>query len=392
MPQLIVAVLVIWVAYLVLKYLVQVALIAVWPVLAGWLAYMAIRTAFRSSKVAEIESRLSELIELGSTTTRLEFRTRGALGQVVKPDDRETVVAILVSAATSAVVYYVLHFNGQFTKVTAGTDFPSGVTSFIGFVIAAAGLTGSIAFSRSKSSHGDFVQTVVNSRVRSLNAQATKAADFDAEATKNGFFRVSLGGKPEHARNALLLAIQDDMPNIIAGNVILQELLQQSTAQLRSENATLATLSQKKSSLDSTYDLACSEANRVGNEAIFRYLDLVAKGIASLRELIVQSKWTEFSQQIDGAQAELKRLIENIDQIGKTDADEAFEEEHQVAESHGDPYSTLGVRSDLSNEDLKSVYRSLAQIYHPDKGRVSDHRKFQEIQRAWQKICAEREI
>jgi curved DNA-binding protein CbpA len=81
-----------------------------------------------------------------------------------------------------------------------------------------------------------------------------------------------------------------------------------------------------------------------------------------------------------------------MDRLDEAEANEESAEDIRGACDAADPYATLGVRPDLSSEELKNVYRLLAQIYHPDKGRVADHRRFQEIQHAWQMICAERGI
>ena len=42
-----------------------------------------------------------------------------------------------------------------------------------------------------------------------------------------------------------------------------------------------------------------------------------------------------------------------------------------------DPYTTLGVKSDASDSDIKNAFRKLAVKYHPDRG--GDENKFKEI-------------
>ena len=49
-----------------------------------------------------------------------------------------------------------------------------------------------------------------------------------------------------------------------------------------------------------------------------------------------------------------------------------------------DPYSTLGVSPEASDQEIKKAFRSLAVKYHPDRG--GDESKFKEINEAYDKI------
>lgn len=60
-----------------------------------------------------------------------------------------------------------------------------------------------------------------------------------------------------------------------------------------------------------------------------------------------------------------------------------------------DPYKTLGVSRDASDDDIKQAYRALARKYHPDKYRDSDladvaEEKMKEINAAYDEIQRQR--
>jgi DnaJ-class molecular chaperone len=50
-----------------------------------------------------------------------------------------------------------------------------------------------------------------------------------------------------------------------------------------------------------------------------------------------------------------------------------------------DPYNTLGVDRNSTQEDIKKAYRKLAAQHHPDRG--GDTKRFQEIQGAYDTLC-----
>lgn len=64
-----------------------------------------------------------------------------------------------------------------------------------------------------------------------------------------------------------------------------------------------------------------------------------------------------------------------------------------MAARGGDPYQTLGVSPDASDDQLHAAYRRLVQLHHPDHnaGSADSTRRFEEIQEAYATIRQQRE-
>jgi len=56
--------------------------------------------------------------------------------------------------------------------------------------------------------------------------------------------------------------------------------------------------------------------------------------------------------------------------------------------SRADPYVMLGVRADASDEEVRSAYRRLVQLHHPDHnhGSAESERRFEEVQEAYAQV------
>ena len=61
--------------------------------------------------------------------------------------------------------------------------------------------------------------------------------------------------------------------------------------------------------------------------------------------------------------------------------------------SRADPYVVLGVRADASDEEVRSAYRRLVQLHHPDHnhGSAESERRFEEVQDAYAQVRKLRE-
>jgi hypothetical protein len=88
----------------------------------------------------------------------------------------------------------------------------------------------------------------------------------------------------------------------------------------------------------------------------------------------------------------IQQRVRNIKNGVSTAIDE-FNDVKMLTEDVGsDPYSVLGVTPNMSNDQIKRVYRESVKIYHPDKMGEVGEAHFKEIQRAWNLIKIERNI
>ena len=63
-----------------------------------------------------------------------------------------------------------------------------------------------------------------------------------------------------------------------------------------------------------------------------------------------------------------------------------------MAASRADPYQTLGVKPDATDDEVRAAYRRLVQLHHPDhnRGSVEAARRFEEVQEAYATITEAR--
>ena len=67
-----------------------------------------------------------------------------------------------------------------------------------------------------------------------------------------------------------------------------------------------------------------------------------------------------------------------------------MEKGYNKTDNNYNPYDILGVDKSATNDQIKIVWRSLAKIYHPDKGNSPAKEKFNNYLRAYESIKKER--
>ena len=105
-----------------------------------------------------------------------------------------------------------------------------------------------------------------------------------------------------------------------------------------------------------------------------------------------------FSLPLDGYESEVQSIKEKLKNPNKMDAveSELSSLKLKIEKSRSAPskkkrtyYDILGIKPDATSEQIKTIYKRLAKIYHPDKGKhlgVNGDKKFRVIKEAYETL------
>ncbi|MFO7803293.1 MAG: J domain-containing protein [Desulfovermiculus sp.] len=119
-----------------------------------------------------------------------------------------------------------------------------------------------------------------------------------------------------------------------------------------------------------------------GSPSMVNAIDEIYEQIHQAKQICLpQREWATFDEAMTVYTQDLKQLEEQALNLTAGEASDY---------NAVDPYEILGVTSDMTLDEIKKVYRELSNIYHPDKGKVRDDRRFKEIGNAWSLIKKQR--
>lgn len=274
--------------------------------------------------------------------------------------------------------------------------FSKGVTMALAgaLVLIAMSLLVGYRFNSDKAeSHG---HQVVSCHVDQLNQYAIELHGLGGLFARNRALRSEVGSDTEVRIHAFKHLVQAEWPNIGTDPKQLASKVVVFVEALRQENASMDVMNRRRSEVEDLLEQAIMQANRNRNLAVFAYLDRIQRRLNGLEAVADLSDWDHYSQELLAVKEEIDLLMVNMDDLANDKRHGSKQQKSDSAPPHpnetSDPYAVLGVRSDLNNQQIKDVYRKLAQIYHPDKGYVRDRKQFQDLQVAWQSICKTRSI
>jgi len=386
MPQLVIGLVALMAVIYIIGYVLAFAVGASIPVLLGMIVYHMSISRNRDTARNELLSDAGKVINATLSDRTLTY-------SVNKPELKSHISAystVLSNArwealSASALACVVAYVAGAFklVKLMSGEQFPDSLMFFLAGV-ASIGGTAAIIGWRSKPA-AETIHQLLQDHLEKLNQSKPILDDF-AKNSKEKLLEIPPTASHEsELRNILVNRRHVD---IIASRVSIADALSDLLLAQDKENKSLQRASESLAKVMMIFGEASRVANTTGNLALLYDLDQYGKGIKDARRVLLpEGRYEEFHGLMEGATEELQKLIANAEDLSNRTSEDAAE-----ILDENDPYSILGVRTDLNDDDLKKVYRTLRNLYHPDKGLAPDHRKFQEIDGAWRKLKSARNM
>lgn len=386
MPQLVATIVIIWLFFIVLAYLIEVFFASLAPASIAVVAFALVALVHRCQVSSAIDRQLDRLLHVQEVGGGIRFAA-GTPDASTLPGARMALFA--ATAASCAIGWFAFaHLMGKGWFADVAPSAPPELTQVVAFVMAGLVTATAAPMAWIKICPEELASQRIAARAAWVNRRIDPDSPLLAAWRANAQFRDTLGGERRPLANLMLAAVGAQS---LAGSNHFQNLTQQidrQTETLQTENRRLEGFVAARATLQATFDRVCAEANRVGNQALLRYLDLVARGFTTLGVLAKQEDWGNLETQIQGAKDELDRVLQNVDQLAHDTTKEA--QSATPSEAAYDPYAILGVQRSIATGDLRNVIRRLSQIYHPDGKDWVDHDRMVEINRAWQAIKFER--
>jgi hypothetical protein len=387
MPQIILGLIALVLAIYLAIYLLTIATISLLPVGIGWFMGASVRLSMRQSAYGLFNRAMDGIVDVTLHDTRVEYAINTAgVTTFVSNNRLKHSVPLLVSLMSTSATLLIMWKAGAYSNLRIDqTAFPDGLNVIIAAVLSLAA-TSFLMKWRWKSFHEEITESV-EAHIAHLTERNGPLEGFALLLNHYRTARGSLQLPSTSKHEALLrqrLAIHSR--DLASGKMSTEEFVKPCIDELRRDSEFVDGASNQLSEMNELYESAVTAANQTGNRAVFFMLDKLLVAIDASHALIAQEKWSAFRQCADAIKNQLRLLIGNARSLNSDGTGVSDQRDK------GDPYTVLGIRRDLSNDEVRRVYQKLANIYHPDKGKALDHRRFQEIQMAWQKIAEQRGI
>ena len=163
----------------------------------------------------------------------------------------------------------------------------------------------------------------------------------------------------------------------------LREHIREEIEEKKKETVSLEKIANVVKEIQQLFNLAKSKIEKNGKPSFQQKLDEIIKDAnenKELKEYLEKKDWDAVYQALEATLKSLDRFYQTASTQGTSNDSQST---HRPS---SDPYVVLGVTQEMTDEQIKKVYRELCNIYHPDKSKVRDDAKFKEIQNAYEKI------
>lgn len=196
---------------------------------------------------------------------------------------------------------------------------------------------------------------------------------------------------PEGSMSAVRKYVELHKSELLINTAELDTLLNSELSKAKQDRDNLEKSVNLYDRVMSYYADTSRQVNRTGSIPLIKELEYDYDGLTSenLKSLLTSRKWNDFQEVVGSIGEDLQRLYDLASKYEKqeTEAESFYDESNEEK-----AYRILGVTSNATNEQIKKIYRKLADIYHPDKQVVSDDEKFKEINWAFEILKGMRKI
>lgn len=136
----------------------------------------------------------------------------------------------------------------------------------------------------------------------------------------------------------------------------------------------------------SRYNALAKHLRIAPRPSLARELDVFAANIPKLTSLLPVRRWDLFGAALSNAESELHALESNLNDANQSGSNEETYSGQRAASMTEDsegPYKVLGVSREMPFDEIKSVYRNLAKVYHD---RASSGKSVKVLERRMQEI------
>ena len=372
----------IFAGYLI-AYLLTIAVGACIPIAVGTICYYFSAAQVRDSARDEIFADATNVINVTLTDTTLKYSiNEHKLERHIFSYNEALANTKWLSLSAAGVTFILAWLGGVFKGIRVDTVvFPDVLSAILGGAIAIGGTAAITNWHRKPPL--ETIRQMLHDHIEQLNNNKPVLENFGSLLKENHRLRTLLqvASTTSHEAELRNIVLKQQRSEIVTTRISITDALANLQGSLAGENKKLRAADAAMNNVMAIYQQAAQAASRTRNLALLYYLDQLKRGIDTTRILVADGRFAEFLEHMASAADELDALIANADEIGDSD----FESEVEATEG-SEPYSVFGVRSDLSDDDLKKVYRILANLYHPDKGMAPDHRRFQQIEGAWREL------
>jgi hypothetical protein len=302
-----------------------------------------------------------------------------------------TAVPVLISRAHAGAFDYVIWY-GPFSG--EGVASP-GVSLAFGYIFGAALRGGGAGCLIACLPARDENLAAAQRLVVRLNSEGAKVCQLLGISAELGALREALGlpQMKDYVEKVVALAGKQkhelaDRPRGFSG--IVEDACGEATADLRELEAARQLRDATKKLLAET----SAAVRQTGSMPLMLELEAMYEGLESteLRELLVAREWRAHEQVLKKMCEELTQLARAAERYAAYDWEEAAAEGERPAETMDEERACriLGVPPSASPDEIREMYRHLAKLWHPDRGKVDSSERMREINAAYDYLRAQR--